>query len=102
MAGLASAARLAKKGHKVRLFEAGDKLGGKCQCENIDGFVFDTGPSLLTLPAVYRDLFIKPDGWMRVLAGFGETEGEALVDALEQVEKIHAIFKDHRQDGGRN
>jgi phytoene desaturase len=59
MAGLASAARLAKKGHKVRLFEAGDKLGGKCQSENIDGFVFDTGPSLLTLPAVYRDLFIK-------------------------------------------
>ena len=24
-----------------------------------DGFTFDTGPSLLTLPAVYRDLFIK-------------------------------------------
>jgi len=59
MAGLASAARLAKKGHKVRLFEAGNKLGGKCQSENRDGFVFDTGPSLLTLPAVYRDLFIK-------------------------------------------
>ena len=24
-----------------------------------DGFAFDTGPSLLTLPAVYRDLFLK-------------------------------------------
>ena len=24
-----------------------------------DGFTFDTGPSLLTLPAVYRDLFLK-------------------------------------------
>ena len=59
MAGLASAARLAKKGHKVALFEAGNRLGGKCQSESIDGFVFDTGPSLLTLPAVYRDLFIK-------------------------------------------
>ena len=59
MAGLASAARLAKKGHSVTLFEAGNKLGGKCQSENIEGFVFDTGPSLLTLPAVYRDLFIK-------------------------------------------
>ena len=59
MAGLASAARLAKKGHKVTLFEASNKLGGKCQTENIDGFRFDTGPSLLTLPAVYRDLFIK-------------------------------------------
>jgi phytoene desaturase len=59
MAGLASAARLAKKGHKVTLFEAGKKLGGKCQSENLNGFIFDTGPSLLTLPAVYRDLFIK-------------------------------------------
>jgi phytoene desaturase len=59
MAGLASAARLAKKGHRVTLFEASEKLGGKCQSENINGFIFDTGPSLLTLPAVYRDLFIK-------------------------------------------
>ena len=24
-----------------------------------DGFAFDTGPGLLTLPAVYRDLFVK-------------------------------------------
>ena len=27
-----------------------------------DGFVFDTGPSLVTLPAVYRDLFLKTGG----------------------------------------
>ena len=59
MAGLATAARLAKKGHQVSLFESGEKLGGKCQTEVINGFAFDTGPSLLTLPAVYRDLFIK-------------------------------------------
>lgn len=59
MAGLAVSARLAKKGHKVKLFEASGKLGGKCQTLEIDGFSFDVGPSLLTLPAVYRDLFIK-------------------------------------------
>lgn len=59
MGGLASAARLAKKGHQVTLFEAGESLGGKCQTEKFRGFAFDTGPSLLTLPAVYRDLFIK-------------------------------------------
>lgn len=59
MGGLAVAARLAKKGHNVRLFEAGDRLGGKCQTERLGEFSFDTGPSLLTLPAVYRDLFIK-------------------------------------------
>lgn len=59
MAGLAVSARLAKKGHRVQLFEASEKLGGKCQTIEIDGFAFDIGPSLLTLPAVYRDLFLK-------------------------------------------
>lgn len=57
MGGMATAARLAKKGYRVRVFEAGDRHGGKCRTEWIDGYAFDTGPSLLTLPAVYRDLF---------------------------------------------
>ena len=58
MAGLAAAARLAKAGHQVTIFEA-NQIGGKCHTERIEGFAFDTGPSLLTLPAVYRDLFLK-------------------------------------------
>jgi phytoene dehydrogenase-like protein len=59
MGGLAAATRLAKAGFKVRVFEAGPQPGGKCRTINIDGYSFDTGPSLLTLPAVYRDLFLK-------------------------------------------
>jgi len=59
MGGLASAARLAKIGHHVSLYEASDRLGGKCRTETINGYSFDVGPSLLTLPAVYRDLFLK-------------------------------------------
>jgi len=57
MGGMATAARLAKKGYSVQVFEAGDRHGGKCRTEWINGYAFDTGPSLLTLPAVYRDLF---------------------------------------------
>ncbi len=57
MGGMATAARLAKKGYRIQVFEAGDRHGGKCRTEWIDGYAFDTGPSLLTLPAVYRDLF---------------------------------------------
>ena len=57
--GLATAARLAKAGHKVEIFEASDQVGGKCRTEWIGEYAFDTGPSLLTLPAVYRDLFLK-------------------------------------------
>ena len=59
MAGLASAARLAKRGHRVTILEATEFAGGKCRTEWIGDFAFDTGPSLLTLPAVYRDLFLK-------------------------------------------
>ena len=59
MGGLAVSARLAKLGHNVEIFEASDRVGGKCRTEWINGFGFDTGPSLLTLPATYRDLFLK-------------------------------------------
>jgi phytoene desaturase len=57
--GLATAARLAKMGHDVSIYEASDRVGGKCRTEWIGDYAFDTGPSLLTLPAVYRDLFIR-------------------------------------------
>jgi len=57
--GLSAAARLAKTGHQVEIFEASDRTGGKCQTEWIGDYAFDTGPSLFTLPAVYKDLFLK-------------------------------------------
>lgn len=57
--GLASAARLAKYGHEVSIYEASNQVGGKCRTEWIGDYAFDTGPSLLTLPAVFRDLFIR-------------------------------------------
>ncbi len=59
MGGMAAAARLSVKGHQVTMLEQSSTYGGKLGSYRRDGFVFDTGPSLLTLPAVYRDLFIK-------------------------------------------
>lgn len=55
--GMCAAARLARAGHKVALYEASDRPGGKCRTEWIGRYAFDTGPSLLTIPAVYRDFF---------------------------------------------
>lgn len=57
--GMSAAARLAKAGHDVTVFEGSDRTGGKCRTKWIGDYAFDTGPSLLTLPAVYRDLFLK-------------------------------------------
>ena len=56
---MATAARLSVKGHQVTIVEQSDQVGGKAGAYSRDGFVFDTGPSLITLPAVYRDLFLK-------------------------------------------
>ena len=57
--GLAAAARLAVKGHQVTVLEQAGGFGGKLARYSRDGYTFDTGPSLFTLPAVYRDLFNK-------------------------------------------
>jgi phytoene desaturase len=57
--GMSAAIRLAKAGHQVSIYEASDRTGGKCRTEWIGDYAFDTGPSLMTLPAVYRDLFLK-------------------------------------------
>ena len=62
MGGLAAAARLAALGHRVTICERSADVGGKLGWFTRDGFGFDTGPSLLTLPAVYRDLFLKTGG----------------------------------------
>ena len=59
MGGMTAAARLARSGHSVTLYEASDTYGGKLRTEWIGKFAFDTGPSLLTLPAVYKDFFIR-------------------------------------------
>ncbi|UVS78477.1 NAD(P)/FAD-dependent oxidoreductase [Actinokineospora sp. UTMC 2448] len=62
MGGLAAAARLAHAGHAVTVFEAAPTYGGKLGVTRLGEFTFDTGPSLLTLPHVYRDLFAETGG----------------------------------------
>lgn len=59
MGAMAAAARLAVAGHRVAVFERGATHGGAVRRLARDGFTFDTGPGLLHLPAVYRDLFLK-------------------------------------------
>ena len=58
LGGMTAAGRLAAQGHDVTVIEASSRAGGKCVRETINGYTFDTGPSLLTLPATYRDFFL--------------------------------------------
>lgn len=57
LAGLAAACRLARAGCDVTVFEQQPFTGGKAASESFDGFRFDTGPSLVTMPEVFDDLF---------------------------------------------
>jgi len=59
MGAMAAAARLAVAGHRVAVYERTQTYGGAVRRFERDGFAFDTGPGLLPLPAVYRDLFVK-------------------------------------------
>lgn len=55
--GLATAARLSALGHDVTVLEQSEALGGKLGTLDLDGFLFDTGPSLVTMPDVFAELF---------------------------------------------
>jgi phytoene desaturase len=54
--GLTAAIRLAEAGHAVAVHERSGAAGGKLGVHERDGFRFDTGPGLLTLPQVFDDL----------------------------------------------
>ena len=56
IAGLASAIRLSKYGYSVIVFESNNDVGGKISEINKNGYRFDTGPSLFTMPELMDEL----------------------------------------------
>lgn len=57
LGGLAAAATLAARGRKVILFERNPWLGGKAAVHEANGFRFDMGPTILTVPRVLKRIF---------------------------------------------
>lgn len=88
VAGLATAALLAREGHEVVCLERHDRVGGRAGVLKQDGFRFDTGPSWYLMPRVFEHFFelmgttasdefdlVTLDPGYRV---FGEAEGEPI------------------------
>jgi phytoene desaturase len=69
LGGLSAAIRLAHAGFAVDLYDQQAIVGGKAGMKRIGDFRFDTGPSLLTMPPVFEQLF--------------DEVGERLADHLE-------------------
>lgn len=101
--GLATASLLGSHGHKVTLYEKNATPGGKMQEYSSGGYRFDTGPSLLTMPHILRELFtrcgedfdskislIKPDPLCRYIYPDGSVfdNFQCINRTLNEVEKI--------------
>jgi phytoene desaturase len=83
--GLGAAIRLAARGHDVEIFEKRDKLGGRAYVYEVDGFKFDGGPTVITAPFMFDDLWA--------------TTGRKREDYFEmvQLDPFYRIFNDKGQ-----
>jgi phytoene desaturase len=82
--GLAVAVRLQSAGFATTVFEARDKPGGRAYVYEQDGFVFDGGPTVITAPHVFEELF--------------EQAGRQLSDYVELV-PVKPFYRLHWEDG---
>ena len=57
LGGLASAMRLGARGYRVTVIDRLDVPGGRGSCIEQDGHRFDLGPTIVTVPQVYEDLW---------------------------------------------
>src|SRR5512138_223990 len=55
--GLAAAVRLGAKGYRVTVFEKLDAAGGRAYVHRQDGFTFDAGPTIVTAPFLFDELW---------------------------------------------
>ncbi|MBS1788793.1 MAG: phytoene desaturase [Acidobacteria bacterium] len=86
LGGLATALRLARSGWRVTVCEQGASFGGKMNSWSEGGFRFDTGPSLITMPWVFEELF--------------QAAGSRLQDHVELV-RLHPLADYVFADGSR-
>jgi phytoene desaturase len=55
--GIAAALRMRAKGYKVTLLEKHPDLGGRARVFKKDGFIYDGGPTVITAPYLFEELF---------------------------------------------
>lgn len=81
--GLSAAIRLAAAGHQVTLYDKRDKLGGRGYQYEVDGFKFDGGPTVITAPYMFDELF-----------ALGNRKREDYFDLIP-LDPYYRIFNEH-------
>ena len=97
--GLAAALRLRARGYDVRLIDRCQRLGGRAQVFERDGFRHDAGPTVLTAPHLFEELFalfgkrmadyvtlVQPDPWYRYWFHHGGTFDYGPTEARTEAE----------------
>ncbi|MEO0509835.1 MAG: phytoene desaturase family protein [Verrucomicrobiota bacterium] len=102
LGGLAAAARLQAKGYQTTIIERNAELGGRAHTFNRDGRIYDAGPTVVTAPYLFAELFslfgesmedhvtlLPVDPWYRYEFPDGDhfdySTGEALYAEIERV-----------------
>ena len=57
LGGLATAVRLTAKGWRVQVLEKLDVPGGRARVHFVDGYTFDAGPTIITVPFLLEELW---------------------------------------------
>ena len=78
LGGIATAIFLSQRNFKITIIEKNEKIGGKMNFFTKNGYSFDTGPSLITIPYIFENMFSKV--------------GEKMSDHLDLI-KINPLFK---------
>ncbi len=55
--GIAASLRLRAKGYDVEVIDQCSAIGGRAQVYEVDGFKHDAGPTVLTAPFLFEELF---------------------------------------------
>lgn len=97
--GIAAALRLRARGYDVHLIDRCPRLGGRGQVFEHEGFRHDAGPTVLTAPFLFEELFdlfgrrmadyvelVEPDPWYRFHFHDGETFDYGPTEAATEAE----------------
>ncbi len=82
--GLAAAVRLGVRGYRVTILERLDQPGGRARVFQQDGFTFDAGPTVITAPFLFEELW--------------ELSGRRLADDVD-LRPVHPFYRIRFDDG---
>ncbi|MEM9250971.1 MAG: phytoene desaturase family protein [Planctomycetota bacterium] len=111
LAGLSAACTLAARGRKVTVLEKNPWLGGKAAVLNQDGYRFDMGPTILTMPRVLERVFEEADRDISDYLDlrrldpqwrcfFDEQMGGGVLDLRESVADMQQVIREHGNGHG--